>query len=140
MTQETLLPCPFLDKIKKTETCWLWTGAKTNKGYGNYQSRLAHRVSYELHIGPIPEGLTLDHQCRNTICVNPAHLKPMTQYENNMLGEGPTALNKRKTTCVNGHDLDTCSKIVKRKDGVRRKCLECQKIYKRKAYHAKKHK
>lgn len=72
--------------------CWLWTaGVRCNTASGSYghiasdggkPSLLAHRVAYELYVGPIPEGLVLDHLCRNTICVNPAHLEPVTLREN----------------------------------------------------------
>lgn len=70
--------------------CWLWTGARFFNGYGQFRgggggsARVrAHRWSYEYHVGPIPEGLQLDHLCRIRHCVNPAHLEPVTQAENN---------------------------------------------------------
>lgn len=68
----------FWQKVDKTETCWLWTGAKQN-GYGICRSggaaRLAHRVSYTWENGEIPEGVQLDHMCHNRACVNPSHLR-----------------------------------------------------------------
>jgi hypothetical protein len=92
--------------------CWEWTAAKTN-GYGVIQAGpprrgnlLAHRVSYELCIGPIPEGLTIDHLCRNKGCVNPKHLEPVTMAENLRRGNGVAAVNRRKTHCVHGHPFD----------------------------------
>lgn len=67
--------------------CWLWIGTVDRWGYGQmkWQGRRpgSHRVAYELLVGPIPEGLTLDHLCRVPGCVNPAHLEPVTQAENN---------------------------------------------------------
>lgn len=72
--------------VNKTEACWLWTGGKGN-GYGRMctvgrKMKLAHRVSYEMHVGPIPAGLVIDHTCRNTLCVNPDHLRAVTNKQN----------------------------------------------------------
>src|ERR1700744_3050035 len=70
-----LLPVSFLNRIvKANDGCWNWVGAKNNRGYGNYRSKSAHRMSYEANSGEkIPEGMTIDHICRNTSCVNPDH-------------------------------------------------------------------
>jgi transcriptional regulator with XRE-family HTH domain len=66
--------------------CWIWLGRINGFGYGEIkcgERRLkAHRVSYEHHVGPIPEGLDLDHLCRVRPCVNPEHLEPVTRSEN----------------------------------------------------------
>lgn len=88
--------------------CWVWIGAKHNAGYGQYgrPARLAHRMSYEAHVGPIPDGLTLDHLCRNRLCVNPAHLEPVTLPTNVLRGDSPPAKNARKTHCPKGHPYD----------------------------------
>ena len=76
----------FLTKVNKTDTCWLWTGYKTSKGYGqfgvNYCIVRAHRVAYELWVGPIPSGLILRHKCDNPSCVNPDHLETGTHQDN----------------------------------------------------------
>jgi hypothetical protein len=75
----------FWSKVEKSESCWNWTGAKVN-GYGVVKRHTvqgqAHRFSYEMAKGPIPEGLFIDHICRNPSCVNPDHLRPVTQKQN----------------------------------------------------------
>ena len=80
----------FWAKVDLTLSCWLWTGALTAAGYGQIGTGgrrdpkvYAHRYVYELLVGPIPEGLHIDHLCRVRKCVNPAHLEPVTQGENN---------------------------------------------------------
>lgn len=66
--------------------CWIWWGKPDAGGYGrlsiNHRDAYAHRASYEHHVGPIPDGLTIDHLCRNRKCINPAHLEPVTLSEN----------------------------------------------------------
>jgi len=76
----------FWAKVEKTDTCWNWTGCKTN-GYGRFKLstgniQQAHRVSYELSKGTIPAGLVVDHACHNRSCVNPNHLRAITQKQN----------------------------------------------------------
>lgn len=87
--------------------CWEWQGAKDGTGYGKLWDgkRLspAHRVAYELFVGPIPSGLQIDHLCRNRACVNPAHLEPVTCRENILRGVGLSAVNAKKTQCLRGH-------------------------------------
>ena len=90
----------FWARVDASGDCWVWTGAKNRQGYGS--QRLdgkrpgAHRVVYEALVGPIPEGLELDHLCRNPSCVNPDHLEPVTHQENMRRG-----LSRR--VCVKGH-------------------------------------
>ena len=79
--------------------CIEWTGDVGNSGYGRFwigpgkaDKALAHRWSYEYHVGPIPEGLVIDHLCRNKLCSNPAHLEPVTMAENWRRGTGPGVL------------------------------------------------
>lgn len=100
----------FWPKVDASGDCWLWTASRFPDGYGSFsvngRARGAHRVAYELLVGPIPSGLTLDHLCRNPSCVNPTHLEPVTDRENVRRGHGPTAVNARKTHCIHGHLLD----------------------------------
>lgn len=79
----------FWSKIEVSSTgCWLWTSTLNNRGYARFvRARrrgfvLAHRYSYTQFVGPIPEGLVLDHLCEVKHCVNPDHLEPVTNYEN----------------------------------------------------------
>lgn len=88
--------------VDRTDTCWLWTGALNQAGYGRFFTgddgkRLAHRFMYELLVGPIPEGLTLDHLCRTPACVRPDHLEPVTRSEN------ARRAGANKTHCRRGH-------------------------------------
>jgi hypothetical protein len=91
--------------------CWVWQGAPGENGYGYFwyddKKRLAHRFSFELFIGPIPDGLTLDHLCRVTMCVHPRHLEPVTDRVNILRGTGPGARNALATECAYGHPFDT---------------------------------
>jgi len=100
----------FWPKVRKTESCWLWTANTTRPmdGYGRVmitpgKFQLAHRVAFELLRGPIPDGKTLDHLCRNSLCVNPEHLEPVSMRENVLRGESPGVIRRRRGTCDEGH-------------------------------------
>ena len=100
----------FWPKVEKTNGCWNWIGT-TNRGYGqfNLHKRVrtyAHRFSYELAKGMIPEGLTVDHLCKNTFCVNPDHLEAVTLRENLLRGNTFQAANAKKVRCQKGHPLE----------------------------------
>lgn len=84
---------------------------------------LAHRVFYEHHVGPIPLGLTIDHLCKVTRCVNPDHLEPVTQRVNTLRGDGPSAVNARKTHCPHGHEYTPDNTYVRKAGG--RICKTC---------------
>ncbi len=79
----------FFAYVRMTSECWIWTGPTTlpdGRGYGRFmyhrRRRVAHCIAYEHMVGPIPEGLELDHLCHNQLCVRPEHLEPVTRQEN----------------------------------------------------------
>lgn len=72
----------FCRKVRITETCWLWEACRFENGYGYFDNRKAHRVSYELFKGTIPSGLEIDHLCRVRHCVNPVHLEAVPHHTN----------------------------------------------------------
>lgn len=124
----------FWARVDRSGDCWLWTGALV-KGYGRTawqgEQRPAHRLAYELAIGPIPDGLVVDHLCRVPACVNPSHLEPVTQRENTLRGETIPARNAAKTHCRWGHPLS--GENLKMKAGKWRQCRECHRLEARKA-------
>lgn len=121
--------------VKKTETCWLWTGARTNFGHGVFKNKiatgnLAHRFSYALHFESIPSKKMILHKCDNPDCVNPEHLY-LGNHKDNMRD---VALRKRhwntkKTACKNGHRFNP-ENIYMTKYG--RRCRECILIKRKK--------
>lgn len=107
------------------DDCWTWTAARNPLGYGRFDSGFAHRWSYEQEIGPIPAGLTIDHLCRNTSCVSPAHLEPVTNRENILRGEGSSAKRARQTACIHGHPFDASNTYINPSGW--RQCRACKR-------------
>jgi hypothetical protein len=113
--------------VQQPSGCWEWSGSVSPYGYGILVIRRrptrAHRVAYELKYGRIPQGLVIDHLCRNTKCVNPAHLEAVTNTVNVLRGIGPSARNAVATQCVHGHDLADDNVVIV--PGGKRQCIEC---------------
>lgn len=132
----------FWPKVERSESCWRWLGALNQSGYGRISlggrgspMARAHRVAYELLVGTIPDGLDLDHLCRNRWCVNPAHLEPVTRRENLLRGETIPASNQAKTHCPQGHELSGDNLVPYEQSRGSRKCRTCynarQRAYRR---------
>jgi hypothetical protein len=115
-------------EVRSSSTCWPWVGGKTHEGYGKLSNGgsafVAHRLLYELAIGPIPKGMVVDHTCHNgsgcsggaacthRSCCNPAHLEAVTIANNVLRGQGTAAVNARKIHCKRGHPFDETNTVV----------------------------
>lgn len=135
----------FMAKVRKTETCWLWTRPLNPSGYAYFllegKTMTAHRAAHILFIGPIPPGMVVDHVhargCAHRHCVNPAHLEAVTQLENFRRGGGSAAVatsNRRRaaarTHCIHDHELAVVGVYWETNQrGYRvRKCAECCRL------------
>ena len=119
--------------------CWTWQGTKDSNGYGRfylypphivpahkqYATVKAHVWAYLNYFGPVPDGLMLDHRCRCLPCVNPLHLRPVSNRTNVLLGISPPAVNARKTHCIRGHLLAN-DNLLFHHNG--RHCKACKRI------------
>lgn len=105
----------FWEKVIRTDYCWLWTAGKSH-GYGSFRLTLetaggtkgiqAHRFAYKQLVGPIPDGMTLDHrECRNKLCVRPAHVVLCTNAQNVLQPDSGPGINRAKTHCKFGHEF-----------------------------------
>lgn len=99
----------ILSLIDRGDGCWPWLGGKDRHGYGRYDTQRAHRLVYELLVGPIPSGMEIDHVrargCTRRDCVNPAHLEPVPRKVNVLRGTSFAAKNAAKTHCKRGHEF-----------------------------------
>lgn len=121
----------FWEKVNKTNSCWEWTAFVDKAGYGRIQKGgrsdpvlYAHRLSYELHVGPIPEGMSIDHLCGNRICVNPDHLEAVTLSVNTQRANPVT------THCKAGHER-TPENTQYKSDGSLAFCKSCRRARRR---------
>ena len=133
----------FMEKVRESsDGCWEWAAEVGNSGYGRFwvggsRKSLAHRWAYEYYVSPIPEGLVIDHLCRNKVCVNPEHLEPVTTSVNVLRGDGPAikaSTRWKKTHCPKGHEYsEDNTHVSPRGDRV---CITCNKA-RRKAEYAR---
>jgi hypothetical protein len=125
----------FWDQVTRSDGCWEWRGGRHTAGYGvlRWQGKTgyAHRISYEMTVGPIPEGLQIDHLCRNRLCVNPSHLEAVTRRVNILRGTGFSARHAAKTHCPQGHPYAGHNLTF---DGGARRCRECRRAHYRRIY------
>ena len=133
----------FWSYVNKTETCWLWTGSNIRKGYGRFSLYLdgnntrtlvtAHRVSFVLSGQDILGGMVLDHICKNKLCINPRHLRLVTQLENIMAGNGIAKKYAARSECSKGHPLSGSNLMVRQDSG--RRCRICRNKQNRDIYY-----
>jgi hypothetical protein len=132
---------PVPDYAPELGQCHWWTAYINADGYGQLgidgKKIYAHRWAYEHYVGPIPEGMHIDHLCRVRHCVRPSHLEPVTQKENILRGEGLCAKNAVKTHCPQGHEYAGENLYLYRRY---KRCRACHRAESLKNYYNKKDK
>lgn len=120
----------LVDRVVVDDGCWGWTGTvRKDNGYGQvprhvFGTSCSHRAVYEFLEGPVPDGLELDHTCRNRWCVNPAHLEPVTHRENLLRGN-TIAARANATHCQRGHEFTPDNTITRASRPTKRECRAC---------------
>lgn len=126
----------FAEKVALTENgCLEWIAGINGPGYGTFaagggRTVMAHRWSYEHHVGPIPSGHDIDHLCRNRKCVHPDHLEPVTTSENLFRAVGMGQANASKTHCPAGHPYSDDNVYVSPNRPSNRLCRTCRREHK----------
>lgn len=139
MRKTTPLAARFWSRVERWDPdhCWEWTGTFSGGRYspygvisvgpaGNVTRHYAHRLSYELNVGPIPPGLTIDHLCGRTLCVNPKHMEPVPQGVNTLRGDTASGRHLRQTACLRGHPFDEVN--TKWTPRGWRRCRTCDRV------------
>lgn len=130
------------NQASNPDGCWEWHGVRS-LGYGHISvmengrpvKRKVHRVAYKLVVGPIPEGMHLDHLCRNPPCYNPKHLEAVTARTNILRGIGVAPRNAAKTHCKHGHEFTAENIKWQHKNGKNyRTCRACRNASARAAW------
>jgi hypothetical protein len=142
--QRTNFERRFWPKVKKSneaEGCWIWTGTLSKAGYGQIRlfaskkaigkklTIFAHRASYEMFKGSIPDKNELDHLCKKPPCINPDHLESVTHRENDIRGDGLAGTNHRKTHCKHGHPFSSDNLYIT--PSGTRQCRTCRRTWMR---------
>jgi hypothetical protein len=143
----------FWDRVDRSDPsdCWPWTGHVDRDGYGKFGGFGSHRIAYTAVLGPIPEGLVLDHLCRNRACCNPAHLDPVTAEENVRRGAGlissnptpaPSKLRRQVVggieVCRNGHAMTPDNSRRRKRYANIVECIACS-VARKQRWEAKVH-
>lgn len=144
MTETPLAHCSpresarFWSKVEKTDGCWLWKSgtiiSKSQQLYGRFRSGskmiLAHRWTYADQVGVIPEQYTIDHLCRNTLCVRPSHLEAVPRHVNILRGDSAIARQARQTHCKRGHPFDASNTYCRTQANgrIQRTCRACNRL------------